>query len=71
MSREEVLDRIAEIAPAVMPLEEQMQKDVIEFLRENKDSMSDLNIRTYIKVAKIRAHGKGDWKGMAEFMCLS
>ena len=71
MSREEVLDRIQEIAEKIIPLPVDMRKDVIEFLRENKDSMSDLNIRTYIKVAKVRAHGKSDWKGMAEFMCLS
>ena len=71
MSRDEVLDRISEIAEKVIPLPADMRTDVIEFLRDNKDSMSDLNIRTYIKVAKIRAHGKGDWKGMAEFMCLS
>jgi hypothetical protein len=71
MTREEVLDRIAEIAPAVIPLEKEMREDVIQFLRDNKDSMSDLNVRTYIKVAKIRAHGKGDWRGMAEFMCCS
>jgi hypothetical protein len=71
MSREEILDRIETIATDVIPLPADMRKDVIEFLKENKDSMSDLNIRTYIKVAKIRAHGKGDWKGMAEFMCCS
>ena len=71
MSRDEILDRIESIAEAVIPLEPQMRSDVIDFLREYKDSMSDLNIRTYIKVAKIRAHGKGDWRGMAEFMCLS
>ena len=71
MSRDEILDRIESIAEAIIPLNPEMRSDVIDFLREYKDTISDLNIRTYIKVAKVRAFGKGDWRGMAEFMCLS
>ena len=71
MTREEIIDRIDKIADKVIPLEKQSRAEVIDFLRENKDSMNDLNIRTYIKVAKIRVHGGERWRDMATFMACS
>jgi hypothetical protein len=73
MSREEVIDRIAEIGHVIGDKAEPIAvEDVLAFLRENKDSMSDLNIRTFIKVLKIRLYNKAEtWRGMAEFMCCS
>lgn len=73
MSRDEVLDRIGEIGQTVGKGCEQLAiDDVLAFLKENKDCIGDLNIRTFIKVLKIRLHNRqGDWKGMAEFMTCS
>jgi len=81
MTRDEIVDHIEKIAPKVrivMNGEAEIKptaaevKDVCTFLRENKDSISDLNIRTYIKVMKVRRHkAKGNWLGMAEYMTQS
>jgi hypothetical protein len=81
MSREEIVDHIEKIAPKIriylnkdteLKPDKAEIKDVVAFIKENKDGISDLNIRTYIKVMKIRRHkAKGNWKGMAEYMTQS
>jgi hypothetical protein len=72
MSREEILARIDAIKEQIAPAPNDAREDVIKFLKERKDSMGDLNIRTYIKVLKIRLHAKKErWESMAEFMACS
>jgi hypothetical protein len=81
MSREEIVSHIEKIAPAVkIHLNKDVElkpskteiKEVVSFLKDSADSISDLNIRTYIKVMKIRRHkADGNWKGMAEYMTQS
>lgn len=72
MTREEILDRIDQLKEKLAPGPADAKSDVITFLKERKDLISDLNLRTYLKVLKIRCHAKAaSWKGMAEFMCCS
>lgn len=72
MSREEILSRIDAIKEKIAPAPVDAREDVIKFLKDRKDSMGDLNIRTYIKVLKIRLHAKKErWESMADFMACS
>ena len=81
MSREEIVDHITKIAPKIkvyfgrdglLKPDKTAISDVVTFLKDNKDAIADLNIRTYIKVLKLRMFkADKDWAGMAEFMNCS
>lgn len=72
MSREEILDRINTIKDHILPASNDAKNDTMKFLMDRKDSISDLNIRTYMKVLKVRCYANAErWEGMSEFMCCS
>lgn len=77
MTLEEKVERIAAVVMSkeFMPqYGKEIKKDVVEFIRENADKASDLNIRTATLVAKIRYEMEiigGDWKRLALYTLVS
>ena len=70
MTNDEVVDRMQYISnqKEFMPEMPQVYKsDAIQFLREVKDQVKDLSLRTLISVIKIRSSNK-EWKKMAEYI---
>jgi len=77
MTLQEKVERIATVVMSneFMPqYGKDIKKDVVEFIRQNAEQASDLNIRTATMVAKIRyemdAVG-GDWKRLALYTMVS
>lgn len=76
MTRADICDHIVNLAPRMVG-EADVREDCLEFIEEHKETIRDLNLRTLLKVAKIRRAAKNpktnaeDWRGMAHFMCCN
>lgn len=70
MSRKEIIEYMREIIKVILPEVSIAHKnEVIDFLDDTKDSFDHFNLRTLIKIGRIRASAKRgssvDWKKMA------
>jgi hypothetical protein len=74
MTRADICEHIVNLAPRMVG-DDKVRKDCLNFIDKNKETIRDLNLRTLLKVAKIRraADNPGtkvkDWQGMAAFLC--
>lgn len=69
MTADEKLERMSKIAENLKPdLAIEIKLEVIEFLRGFKDYISDLNMRTFLKVCDIRIADPSDWRDLAEYI---
>ena len=48
-----------------------MKQDALDVIRENKDTASEISLRTLINVSKIRASGNMNWKMLAKYMLVN
>lgn len=72
MTSDEKIERIANIAPNLKPeLDMTAKAEVIDFLRDLKTVISDLNIRTFLKVCELRIAEPSDWRDIAEYVVCS
>jgi len=70
MNTEQKLDRMAFIAKSDEFLPEYdatVKSDALDLIREIKDEVKEISLRTLIAVSKIRASNK-DWKDLATYM---
>jgi hypothetical protein len=69
MTPEEKIERIKAIAPALVPdMAPEEREECIELLDKLRSMISDLNLRTMLKVASIRKANPNDWRDMASYM---
>lgn len=69
MTPDQKLERMSRIAADIKPdLDMTIKTEVIEFLRTLKDYISDLNMRTFLKVCDIRVAEPNDWRDLAEYI---
>ena len=72
MTLQETVDRMSAMIQDDLFLPEYemtVKMDALQFIDEKKDMMSDVNLRTLITVAKVRAADEdGTWKEMAEYL---
>lgn len=66
MDRKEIMDRIEALSPLVCAnlLEPEQTTEIVTWLRDNLDIIFDLNLRTLIKLAQLRADNI-DWEDFA------
>ena len=70
MTTDQKIERMETIAmaPEFLPeYDAEIKQDALELIRELKDDVKEISLRTLISVAKIRASNK-DWKELAEYM---
>lgn len=68
MTLDEKIRRMDSILEHVLPeYNMDLKKDALDFLNENKEKASELNMRTLLQVSKIRATFPDDWKGVAMY----
>jgi hypothetical protein len=66
MSTEDKIERMETILVGVLPeLSMEIKQDAFNFLKENANICKDLNMRTLIKIAKIRASFPDSWSELA------
>jgi hypothetical protein len=69
MDESEILDRIEQLAPVICSaLAPVAITEIITFLRDNLKGIFDLNLRTLIKLAKVRQDCGEDWQDMATYL---
>jgi hypothetical protein len=68
LSREEIVDRIEQLKLKIAPCTPAEAEQVMEFFKEFQDNLVDLNLRTYLKVLKLKLSGSPKWKEMSEYM---
>lgn len=69
MTQDEKIDRIVAIAPALVPdMSAEEREECIDLLKKLRYSISDLNLRTMLKVASIRKANPDSWMDMASYM---
>lgn len=70
-SRKDIMDRIIQLSSKICTyLTEYEQLEVLEFLEENMNKLKDFNLRTLIKVAKVRRTNGVNWKQMSEYLFI-
>ena len=68
MTVDEKLERIEFKMPNMLTdMDPVAKREAFEFLKEKANMCSDLNFRTFLKVAKIRRSGQPNWKKLAEY----
>jgi hypothetical protein len=70
MTTDQKIDRMEHIAavPEFLPeYDATVKADALALIREIKDDVKEISLRTLISVAKIRASNK-DWKDLASYM---
>lgn len=50
---------------------QEMKRDALVTIRENKDTAREISLRTLINVTKIRASGNSNWKQLAKYMLVN
>lgn len=69
MTPDEKIQRIKALAPHMAKdMEEEEIQEVIAVLEKFKDEITDLNLRTFLKVAKLRRKGDERWADRAEYL---
>ena len=73
MTSEEKIDRISGIIKDLSPtgkkdVDMQPKLEVLALLKEHKDVIADLNIRTFLKVLEVRLSGSPNWKHIALYL---
>jgi hypothetical protein len=69
MTADEKIERITAIAPSLCPdMNATEREECIELLSKNRHRISDLNLRTMLKVANIRRANPQHWRDMATYM---
>jgi hypothetical protein len=69
MTPDEKIERIQAIAPALCPeMPEPDRNECIELLSKLRHKVSDLNLRTMMKVSAIRRANPREWREMATYM---
>ena len=71
MSAQDKLERMEEIAKSdkFLPDAKSSSKaDALTFLKDRKDEISDLNLRSLIQVVNIADSGDADWKDLAKYV---
>jgi hypothetical protein len=68
MDQKEIMDRIETLAPVVCAdkLDPIQTTEITNWMRENLEMIFDLNLRTLIKLAQLRANSE-DWEDMAVY----
>ena len=65
LSNLEIMDRIEEIAPNLLPeISYTKKQEVIEFMKEKANHFQGLSIRTFLQAARIRQGEDTDWREM-------
>lgn len=69
MTKVEAIERMSDILPTVLPeYSMEIKEDALAFLDENKAMVKDLNMRTLLTTAKVRAEFPLDWKENALYL---
>jgi hypothetical protein len=69
MTKVEAIERMAGILETVLPeYSMEIKQDALAFLDENKAMVKDLNMRTLLTVAKVRAEFPLDWEENAMYL---
>jgi hypothetical protein len=69
MTGSEKIDRIRAIAHMMRPdVHSTIRDEVVDFLNELRDRISDLNLRTFLKVVNVRISEPSCWKEIAEYI---
>jgi len=64
----EVIERIGQLAPVIFPeFAESEIQEIMDLIAENVGVISDLNLRTLIKIGRVFKSGCKDWKSVAIF----
>jgi hypothetical protein len=72
MNQDEKIQRMRDLAPFMLKdLTLEFKSECIDFIEGFKNICNDLNMRTLIKVCKVRQLGENGWKELAEFILLS
>lgn len=65
----EKIERIRTLAPKIRPdMSTDMKDEVITVLEKHKDSIGDLNIRTFLKGCEIRHRDSKNWSDLMEYV---
>ncbi len=68
MNKVEIMDRIEQLASSVCVNIDPIQTtEVITWMKDNMDNLADLNLRTLIKLSKLRQTAGDDWMDMATY----
>lgn len=69
MTGSEKIDRIRAIAHLMRPdVHSTLRDEVVDFLNDLRDRISDLNLRTFLKVVNVRISEPSCWKEIAEYI---
>jgi hypothetical protein len=72
MTADEKIQRIKALAPHMATdLSDKERQDVLDVLDQFKEEITDLSLRTFLKVAKLRRKGDERWADRAEYLITS
>ena len=74
MTTDEKLDRMAAIMNEdefMADVSMEMKADALDLIREHKDRVKEISMRTLISIIKIRATGKPQWAKLAEYVLMT